>query len=355
MDKHDSAIEQDQLLINRITYLASLSSQAKVIDPMLDTLRSVTARRDDSKRLGDEDHTQLIKLEGELKNFLIKKDPLRSFTAEDLEDRIRLRETKKSRLNTYPMAILLSAIAAGLMYLLPSSILSLDHKNLTAACTFMLVSQLITVWFYLSNLKNFKKEFRQAFVYLSVGVVPLGVLFGQLGISPILGVGDAPAFRYAGVSYFATLAFICMYLGLRKYTQLLQIKTAASSVAGIFTVSALTAIAMALVPHASKPTYELFFDISLAAIMVAFVFALANAVLIHKIMRLVTMAYRKPLLVLYVYMYAAIFGTATAAGAMYILGDLYGATLAIVITVAAIPQQLLLMYSGYQFEKYIGR
>lgn len=356
MDTQTSGInEKDQLLINRITYLASLASESKVIDPMLDSLRQVTARWNRSGPLEKADHTILVGLEDQLKEFLIKKDPLRSFTAEDLEDRIRLRETSEPKFNSYVIALLVSFGIAGLAYLIPSSDLTLEHKNLIAACTQMLTSQLITMWLYLSNLNNFKKEFRQAFVYLSIGILPLGVLFGQIGLVQILGIEEAAPFQYAGVSYFATLAFVIMYFGLRKYVSLLKIKTKVSSIAGILGVSAFVAAAMALIPHPSVPKSELFFDISLAAIMVAFIFALANAILIRKIMKLVSTAYRKPLLILYIYMFACIFGTAVAGGAMYVLGELSGGNLTIVILLAAIPQQLLLMYSGYQFEKHIGR
>lgn len=352
---NSGAIEKDRTLIDRITYLASLSSEDKVIDPMLDLLRHVTAKWNSVEPLEKSDRARLDALELELKDFLIKKDPLRSFTAEDLEDRLRLRETKQSKANSYGLAVVASVGLASLVFLIPSSRLTLEYKALIAACAQMLISQLITVWFYLSNLNNFKKEFRKAFFYISLGILPLGVLFGQIGLVEILGVGGAAPFRYAGVSYFATAAFVIMYLGLRKYASLLKIRTKVSSFKNILPVAGIVAIVMILIPHASHAPHELFFDISLASIMVAFVFAGANAMLIHKIMHLVTSAYRKPLLILYIYMYAGIFGTFVAGGAIYLLGELSGSSLAIVILFAAIPQQLLLMYSGYQFEKHIGR
>jgi heme/copper-type cytochrome/quinol oxidase subunit 4 len=136
---------------------------------------------------------------------------LRSFTAEDLEDRIRLREAKKSVVNKYAAVVVLSFVLAGLTYLVPSR-LSAENKVVIAASVQMAAVQLVNVWLYLSNLKNFKKEFSQAFVYISVGMLPLGVFFAQIGLVQILGIADAPPFQYASMRCSSRLK-----AGLRRY------------------------------------------------------------------------------------------------------------------------------------------
>jgi hypothetical protein len=356
MDAQTSkAIEQDRILIDRITYLASLTSESKVIDPMLDPLRQITARWDRQAPLEKADRMHLIALQRQLKDFLITEDPLRSFTAEDLEDRIRLRETKESRFNTYIIACVASFVFAGLVYLIPDRHLNLQYKTLIAACLQMLIAQIITVWFYMSNLNNFKQEFRRAFVYISFGILPLGVFFAQIGLVQVLGIGDATPFQYADMSYLATLAFVIMYIGFRKYALLLNIKNKASSLVTVVLLSVVAVLVAIFVPHPSKPHSLLFFSISVASIMLIVLLAIINAILINKIMRTVTSAYRRPLRTVSIYMYASMFGAAVADAALYMLGELSAGNLTIVILVAAIPQQLLLLYSGYQFQKYIGR
>lgn len=352
--KRGNTIEQDHALIDRITYIASLASESKVIDPMLDSLRKITSAWKGDEPLENPDRTQLSNLESDIKEFLITRDPLRSFTSEDLEDHIRLREAKKSFINKYLIAALASFVFAGFIYFIPSR-LSMEHKNLIAASIQLVAAQLITVWFYVSNLKNFKKEFRQAFVLVSVGILPLGIFFAQIGFVQLIGIGNAIQFQYAEMSYIATLAFIIMYLGFRKYALLLEVKSKFSSLLNVAGLSAVAAVAAVLLPHPSKPQSELFFDISVASIMVLLVLAIINAVLIHKIMRLVTSAYRKPILIIYIYMYAAIFGAVVADLALYLLGELSPGSLTLVIMIVAMPQQLLLLYSGYLFDKHIGR
>lgn len=353
MDKSIPTVEQDRALIDRITYLASLASEGKVIDPMLDSLRRITAAWDNSQPLEKPARAQLARLESEIKDFLITKDPLRSFTAEDLEDRVRLRQEKKTFFNKYIVAVAASFVLAGIVYLLPG--LVIEDKNLIATSIQMLTAQLITVWFYVSNLKNFKKEVRQAFVLISVGILPLGIFFAQIGLVQLIGIGDAIQFQYAEMNYIATLAFILMYVGFRKYALLLGVKSKMTSLPAAVGLCAAAAVIAIVLPHPSSPRSEFFFDISFASIMILLVLAIANAILIRNIIRLVTSAYRKPILITYIYMYAAIFGAMVADLALYLLGELSPGSLTLVILIVAMPQQLLLLYSGYLFDKHIGR
>ena len=222
MDKQTS---EDRKLIDRITYLASLASEGHLVDDMLDALRKITARWDNTAPLDGADRKNLATLETKLKDFLVNKDPLRSFTGEELEDRIRLREIKKPFINKYLIATIVSFVLGGFAYLIPIQDLTSEYRILIAAATQLLVSQLATVWFYISNLGNFKKEFRQAYALIAFGILPIGILYAQIGLVQILGIGETPPFHYGGMTYFAALAFVFMYFGLRKYALLLKIKT----------------------------------------------------------------------------------------------------------------------------------
>ena len=98
----------DQILIERITYLASLVSNLQAVDSKLDTLRVITARVGAGNQisLGESERSQLLVLENDLKNYLVTSDPVRSFTAEKLQRRLeKYTETRNPQARAAKIAL----------------------------------------------------------------------------------------------------------------------------------------------------------------------------------------------------------------------------------------------------------
>lgn len=82
-------LPQDTNLVEVVTYLASLASNPREIDPILDTLRIVTARMKGAP--SDEDARELRKVWQQLEDYLVTQEKVRAFTREDLQQRIQHR------------------------------------------------------------------------------------------------------------------------------------------------------------------------------------------------------------------------------------------------------------------------
>lgn len=75
-------------LVDIITYLASLASKPQEIDPTLDILRDVTSQLHSGQRLSKEDEKKLMDVYRAVENYLVKNEPLRIFTIQELNSRL---------------------------------------------------------------------------------------------------------------------------------------------------------------------------------------------------------------------------------------------------------------------------
>ena len=161
-----SNITADRQLVDTVVYLASLTSQTEEIDPMLDSLRYITARWTQSEPLPVEDRAELRQLVVELKDYLINRDPLRAFSKQSLDARLQanlhsdLPEPASSRPIGFATVIVASCGVALAAFITPLT-LSIRLRSLIAVPAFLLVSIIGTVWFYLSSLANFRVEFKR--------------------------------------------------------------------------------------------------------------------------------------------------------------------------------------------------
>ncbi len=74
--------------IDVVTYVASLASDMKAIDPLLDPLREITSRLQPGQTLGAADQAVLADVCRKLQAYLVERDPLRSVTKATLETKI---------------------------------------------------------------------------------------------------------------------------------------------------------------------------------------------------------------------------------------------------------------------------
>lgn len=356
-DIASSDLQQDRRLIETITYLASLSSSMRDIDPMLDPLRLITLRWHETTPLEEPDRQELKQLEYRLRNYLITSDPLRDFTEASLEERVNshLNGDKVQRpWLGFAGVLILAAFVAAAVLAIPYTP-SLATRALLASPAFLFVGLLGVIWFYLSSLTNFKQELRQAFVWLCLGTTVLGMFFMHFVFVQILEMSDRQLFRYGGLLALATLAVMCMYRGLVLYARLLQhdnLFTSAQNFAAALAVAVSSAATIATARQVPEPFY---FGFSMACLISLTVTAGFSAMVGRAIYRDTSVTYRASIRWLYVFMASTFFGSIAYGTAIVVLGQLSGTALSVALACFAIPPVLLLLYSGYSFKVETSR
>ncbi|HSW66202.1 MAG TPA: hypothetical protein VLI54_03635 [Bacillota bacterium] len=345
--------QQDKRLTDTIVYLASLSASLKDIDPMLDTLRMVTATWDGSSPLPNTDRDALEKLEAELKDYLINHDPLREFTPQTLDERVRLYldpPPKKRKSINYAGMVGLSALAALLAFAIPYTP-SLGTRALLSSPAFCLVGVIGVVWFFLSSLSNFKPELKKAFTWVSGGTVVLGIFFMHFVVVQLLHGGGGQLFRYGGLIALATIAVMLMYGGVVMYARLLDLTSWFMSFKG-FSVATAGALALTVgITVLRNVDQPLYFGFTLACLNLLTVAALYGARTAKLIYNHATAAYTTSVRWLYIFMFGTFYGCIAYTTMLVVLGYLNGAPLSAAIALFAVPPVLLLLYSSYSFKK----
>lgn len=87
-DVKSKAEPSDDDYINSILAVSELASKPQEIEVIMDGLRSVTADLGPDKKLSAEDKQKLVKTYRQLEAYLTAKDPLRTFTEEDILRRV---------------------------------------------------------------------------------------------------------------------------------------------------------------------------------------------------------------------------------------------------------------------------
>lgn len=343
--------EQVSQLIERIVYLTSLASRRQDVEQFADTLSMITARWSKNEAMSEGDQKQLQSLEDEIKLYLVTKDPLRSFTLESLEQRV---VQKPGHAIVRPISefggIIATSLAVGLVAFALSFWIDLQAGALLCVGVFFIALHVGIAWLYRSALKNFRSDFRQAYVYLGVSAVLLSIGFTHYVVINLLQLDRYAAFQYGGVTWLIALPFVLMYLGLRKYARLLQINTLFASLALAGCAAMATALVLVVLPHRAVAE-PLYFHIWTVGAWMLPIFALLSSVLANKIRRVVTAAYSRSMTWLYYYTLAVGLGSVLAGGALFWLGGLYGERLAAVIAICGLPPQLVLLYAAYSFKK----
>lgn len=345
----------DRQLVDTIVYLASLVAQPDTIDRTLDTLRIVTAHWEPETALSVGERVTLEQLARDLKDHLIHDDPLRNFTEEALEDRLWVnlhgKRSLRSRLTLgfVPAAIGCIVLAMATL-IIPLTPRLLDRVFLVIPI-FLVLTTIVNAWFYLSSLREFKKELRHAFLYLCGGALVLGAQFVHFAYISLSDQGALPLYKYGGLPFITFAAFVIMYLGLRKYARLLSIHKwymALWSVIGLLLITTGLAVLTAYALPVSDKGYFMF---SLGSTLGITVMSLLSSQVTRVILRSVAPIYAQSIRRLYVFLLAVFVGAIVYTVAILWFKELSGDILKVVLGACATPALLLLLYSGYSFKK----
>lgn len=342
----------DRKLVDSIVYLSALASEAKEIDPMLDTLRAITAKWRSDVPLNDENRHALEKLVTNLKDYLVNRDPLRSFTIEKLDERLA-NELGGTGKKTMPFMVLAAGcvVMSAAMVVFPFSLSNRIYLSLTML---LLSFTSVNVWLFLSSLHNFKPELRIVFSYISGSVVLLGLACLQYALIGVLQVTDQPLFRYGGATEIAMFAIIALYIGLRRYAKILNISI--RPISAQLTTSLLGSIALTIaLAFARNVPDKFFFSLSLGSMFVTGFFAFFGGQIVRLLRQNVTSSYAKSLLIVYIFQQAVTVTALLFVVALVWVGQLSVGALSLLIGFAAVPTLALFMYAGYSFKKETSR
>lgn len=354
-------IARSRAQIDRITYLASLASRFEDIDPLMDTLRGVTATWDSAQPLQPAELQKLQTLESELKTYLITKDPVRAFTAESLEQKLEERAARggkhKATYLNIPAVLGPAVLAAGIPFLFPASWLSDEARILVAIPLFFVALHIGISWLFLSALKNFQQEVRRAFQILCIGVMLFGVTFSHYAIIAAFQLDTKYAFlEDGGVSWLVALPFIFIFFGLRIYARQVQVKSRVLSLWFVFAVAAVVVASDVLFKLLFEGRIDsaLFFLLAIGGMMLHVSSAL-GAVLAWKIRKVVAAAYARPMTWLFAYLLFSFVASVYSALSVRFGGTEGTMPFYILMAVAGIPVQLVLMWTGYVFKRELSK
>ncbi len=343
-------------LVSTVVYLASLASETKAVDPLLDTLRNITSRWDTSAPLRPAEKQQLQQLVAQIKDYLVHRDPLRDFTPESLDARIRrnVSHAGQRRIWNFGTALLASVVLAGATVPIPY-IASLPARVLVAPTFFYLFSLIGAAVFYITALRNFKQELHRAFFFICVGVVGIGVLLAHFIVLQLFDLVTLPVLRYGGIPVIVTFAIAALYGGLRNYARLLSINNWAVKlpiVGGLIVAAFMLGAAMTAVIHVQDPLY---YGVSMVSLWGLAFLSACSASLAWAILRTVTAAYARSMRWLFVFLLGATAGAFIYMTAISIFGGLSGSVLSVVMAASGIIPVIILLYSGYSFNKETGQ
>ncbi len=342
--------------VDRIVQLARLGSSPQAMDPLLNSLRAVTANWDGVSPLQPDAEAKLWELEKNLKAYLVTKDPLRKFTTDSLDQYLSTGVSSEMRAQRgVVITLMASVLVASLAILLPlMGALSWDLGFKLMIPLFLLALHTGIAWLYISTLSTFNAGVRRAFAFICAGIVLLSVAFSHYVAIELLGLNDWEFLHYGGLTFLVTASYFLIYVGLRIYAGLLGVRNFWTSWRNLLAVGAVVTLAACLVPHGGSVPTEWFFDVGLSGMWLFTICLAFGAGVAGSIIKNVTPAYARSMHSLYLYLLIGCLGSLGGTIALPVVGQLNGGFLYTLIAIMGIPPQLYLLYTAYSFKKETG-
>lgn len=350
------ANQQQPTLVDKIVYLSSLAADQKKIDPMLDTLRVVTARQQFGGEMSAEDEEALRALYAQLLTYIVKEDPLRNFTLEDLERRVDKQfvgdtiAQKRRKLRSMLAGLWVFAFALyGLSFVVPLDV-SPEVRPQLAAPVFLLALHIGMVWFFVSSLRDFKPELKHAYLLISLAVVNSGIAAAQFPLTGALELTALPVFAYGGFVVPFAVSCVLIYLGLRIFARQLDVRSAWLDWRVVVPVTVGFVALAVLLPHPAPVANEAFYDLSAGAMAAAIAVSFANAVLSWRIAARMTDLYRTAMRWFFSLHVVVMIGSLNYVVVLALRGELLGAETLLTL-LPFIFLELTWLQAGYTFKK----
>ncbi len=289
-------------LLDEVLYLAELASDPKAIDPLLDSLRLITAHKNLTRAISPQDRVELVTIHEQLIQYLIQKDLLRNFTRQELEAKIarKFGFSKQGLLMRMPWLAFVAACAASIgassaAYALgarsPSAL-----RGSIAGLVFLSTLYACIPFFFLRGLKGFKQELRKAyyFICVSIGIVGVTTLQYPL-IQSFSALQHSPWFSYGGLTLGYTIDCLFVYLGISQFARILSIKSRLLSWWIVGGLSLATIALTPFLPHPAPAAERFFFDLPIICLYLCVVYQVIVVLLGKKIIKSLTGRYARPM------------------------------------------------------------
>lgn len=279
MDKAAAVDQSGKALIDRIIYLASLVSEPRSVDDSLDKLRRITARQSNPT---PEDIRILQSIETELKDYLLHKERLRSFTEEYLKANVErhfaldnpAHEAKK-------IALTQTLGAAGGAILVTILAVALGMRG-QVVLAFLVCTLFIGLAFLFQSVKkDLVGQLHGAVSYLMTGTIGTGLFalhFPLIAANSYL--EQLPLLQHAGFMPLAIPVYGAHYIAFYLYAK--QLNAPIPRIlrpAGVAISAVVIAAIFVLIPHPTPVAQEIFFDISVGGLAPSVYFSAIAAVL----------------------------------------------------------------------------
>src|SRR5688572_7901230 len=154
-------------LINRIVYTASLATDARAIDPILDPMRQITAKFSPGQELPQADQAILQRVQQQLETYLVERETSRYFTPESLQLQIEQHERGDNRTTQLEMLIVvIITILGGLATSALPFLSGLQDRMLAGGAMAFSLVHIGAAALFLTALPAFRSQFRKAFMVL---------------------------------------------------------------------------------------------------------------------------------------------------------------------------------------------
>jgi hypothetical protein len=301
------ALPKNATPLDAAMYLAMLVSKPEKVDPILDTVREITARQGstDSTSLSETEQKQLQEACNKLATYLTTEEQLRGFTQEDLERRLQERFERTGVNRRWGLKLLIiigGGLALGLLSLLiqppqpiPDPKQLITFHILLAIPTAFTVISLGAAWFFFSALKHFKTELRKAYIITALGISLLGVAHMQMPIIGYINEFGGAWIHDGAVGVVYTPAHILIWIGSVIFALLIGAQSRFNTWPVLLAVCMAGVLFTVLYPHSPAQWSEKFFDFATGTFPIAVTFSTGAAINFYMISRRINDIFRKPL------------------------------------------------------------
>lgn len=342
-------------LLEKVVYTASLASDFKAIDNLMDTVRGVTAVAGSAENFSSEQRQTLLSVQQELERHLVQDERLRFFTAESLQVQIEqhLAGSRSARRGLIPVFVTLGVAAVSVVLI---ASFSRSGQNIQQSLMFggavtAFILNVGAAWLFLSALPAFKSTLRSAFKILCAGLVLLSVGFLE---QPFIVAANLPPNSSLGMLLtlpVMLIAIFCMYLGIARYARLAGVIS--RSVSGrVLGIAAVAILATALfVPHHTHTDNLIVTVFAVAGHGWIGLLVIMATMLLIKTIKLSADLYKPPLRALTQAILISILAALFQFGAMSRTGAQLSGNSGLITFGLALVMGAMLVRAGYSFNK----
>ncbi len=296
-------MNNDRILVDEIVFLAGLASNLSAINPLLNTVRVITASQEVGKPLAltSAERRSLESVHAQIKEYLLHKDSVRTFTKEELQQTIESQfhpsesgQISPRRRVHNQFQLIIKIIGATYVVTAAAFLLfSVPYWWLLAASCTVTTMFISSCWLFLTGYKTFTPALRKAYAWMCAGVVLLGISAScWMLFTSIPKVHAVPILHYGLVYWLFGISFIITYLGVRFFAKAQDVRSPLVSMTWVLAGTLALYAATIFLPH-MHTSEDRFLGTTMVGITSISYFGYIIALLANSIRKTLTPAYAR--------------------------------------------------------------